>query len=58
MFDLENEVVRVELDYGQVLTPNDVLMQSQMPKMPFREHKILKQRLLKATESILQIPDQ
>jgi hypothetical protein len=52
MFDLENEVIIVELDYGVVKTPNDALMQSQMPKMPFKEHKMLKHRLLKATECI------
>lgn len=57
-YDLENEVVIVELDIGRVLTPNDSLMQSQMPKMPFKEHKMLKQRLMKATESITQIPDE
>lgn len=33
-------------------------MQSQMPKMPFKEHKMLKHRLLKATESITHIPDE
>jgi len=41
-FDIENEVIRVELDFGQVITPNDVLLQSQMPELPFKEHKILK----------------
>lgn len=29
-----------------------------MPNMPFKEHKMLKHRLIKATENIMQIPDQ
>lgn len=28
MFDLESEVIIIELDIGRVLTPNDALMQS------------------------------
>jgi hypothetical protein len=51
-YDLENEVIQVHLDHGRVDTPIDELQQSQMPRMPFKEHKILKHRLLKATECV------
>ena len=41
-YDLETEVIRVDLDEGIIALPTDMLMQSQMPKLPFKEHKSLK----------------
>jgi len=29
--DIENEVIRINLDEGQVITPLEILMQSSMP---------------------------
>jgi len=56
-YDIQQEVTLVHLDFGQVTTPTDTLMQSNMPRLPFREHKILKQRLMKATVNIQPISD-
>lgn len=52
-----DDVIRVDLDKGLVFTPQDLMMSSQMPKLPFALAKTLKQRLLKASEHIEQIPD-
>jgi hypothetical protein len=43
--DIEGDVIRVELDTGIVMVPNDQLMGSHMPEIPFRERKALKTRL-------------
>lgn len=56
-YDIDSEVIKVDLDCSHVFIPSDDLMQSNMPNMPFKEHKTLKHRLIKASESILQIPD-
>ena len=52
MLDIENEVIRVELDTGTITTPDGMLLQTHVPSLPFKEHKMLKQRLLKASEHI------
>lgn len=57
MLGVDNDVIRVDLDFDTITTPESVLIMSQIPKMPFREHKILKNRLMKAAEHIEQIPD-
>ena len=51
------DVIRIDLDVGQVTTPEEILLQSQMPKLPSKEGRQLKQRLLKASEHITMIPD-
>jgi hypothetical protein len=45
-FEIPNEVYRVDLDMG-FISPRDA-----KPKLPSKEYKALKQRLLKATEGI------
>ena len=41
-YDLEQEVVRVDIDEGILALPTDMMMQSALPKLPFKEHKTLK----------------
>ena len=55
--DIENEVVRVDLDQGIVFTPEEMLLQSSLPSLPSKEYRVLKQRLMKASEHFGQIPD-
>lgn len=59
--DIEGDVIRVYLDTGVVMVPNDHLTGSHFPEMPFRERKALKTRLHKASEHLVEqtdIPDQ
>ena len=44
--EIPNEVYRVDLDNGSIS------LRDTKPKLPSKEYKILKQRLLKATEGI------
>lgn len=46
IFEIPNEVYRVDLDNGSIS------LRDSKPKLPSKEFKILKQRLLKATEGI------
>lgn len=45
-FEIPNEVYRVDLDMGFIS------LRDSKPKLPSKEYKTLKQRLLKATEGI------
>ena len=54
--DIE-DVVKVELDCAKIYLPDEMMMQSSMPKMPGKEYRTLKQRLIKATEHFDCIPD-
>lgn len=56
--DIESEVLVVDLDKSSVTCPEDDLQQSNMPQMPFKESRHLKQRLNKASEHIMQVPDE
>jgi hypothetical protein len=40
--EIENEVIRVDLDQGQIYIPDEQLQQSLMPSLPFKESKMLK----------------
>ncbi len=46
LMDIPQEVYRVDLDQGSIS------LKDKMPKIPSKELKILKQRLLKATEGV------
>lgn len=37
--DLDGDVLKVELDTSQIKLPVDILMQSQIPQMPFKEYR-------------------
>ena len=59
--DIEGDVIRVFLDDGVVMVPNDQLTGTHQPEMPFRERKALKTRLHKASEHLVaetEMPDQ
>ena len=47
-----DDVIRVDLDNNLVYVPDNQLMGSQMPKLPFALAKTLKTRLMKASEHI------
>ena len=58
--DIEGDVIRVELDTGIIMVPNDQLTGSHIPQMPFRECKALKTRLHNASKHLIEqieIPD-
>ena len=51
--DLELEdTIRVELDTGDIIVPETLCLQTNMPVMPNKEYRKLKQRLMKASEVI------
>lgn len=39
MLDIESEVMCVYLDTSEIRLPVDMLLQSQMPQLPFKEHR-------------------
>jgi hypothetical protein len=47
-----SDVVRVDLDNNLMYVPDNEMMGSQMPKLPFALAKTLKTRLMKASEHI------